>query len=119
MFGRTNAVKENVAGTAEMAARLAQDKRFRKQLLSAIGHGAAARREVRSRTKIVPVVARLAADAELRSELQAAADDLRQAWGRVQQKRSHTGRKIVVGLAAAAGAAAAARGYLKGRKQPS
>ena len=108
MLGRTkrlDAVKEN----AEIAARLAQDKKFRKQLLSALDHGAAARREVKSRTNLVPVVARLASDPTLRRELQAALDDLRKAWGRAQQKRRRTGRKLVVVVLGAAGAAAAAR----------
>ena len=120
MVGRTNrleSVKDNVASSAEIAARLVQDKKFRSQLISAIGHGAAARREVKSRTNFIPVAARLAGDRELRAELQSAADDLRKAWGRVQQKRSHTTRNVVLAVLAVAGAAAAAREFLSGRDE--
>jgi hypothetical protein len=124
MLGRTNridAVKENVASSAELAARLAQDKKLRKQLISAVAHGAAARREVKSRTNLVPVVARLASEPQLRGELQSALDELRKAWGRVQrQKPSHTGRNAVLALLAVAGAAAAARAFFaRGDDRPS
>jgi hypothetical protein len=114
MLGRTkplDSVKEN----AEIAARLARDKKFRKQLISAIGHSAKARRTVRSRTSLVPVVARLASDRALRAELESAVDDLRKAWGRVQRKRSHKGRNVALAAVAVAGAAAVAR-ELFGRK---
>jgi hypothetical protein len=115
MLGRTkplDAVKEN----AEIAARLARDKKFRKQLISAIGHSATARRTVRRRTNLVPVVARLASDRALRGELESAVDDLRRAWGRVQHKRSHRGRNVALAAVGAAIAAAAAR-ELFGRKE--
>jgi hypothetical protein len=114
-----DAVKDNVASSAEVAARLVQDKKFRKQLISAISHGAAARREVKSRTNVIPVALRLAGDRELRAEFQSAADDLRKAWGRVHRKRSHTTRNVMLGVLGVAGVAAAAREFLSGRDRPS
>jgi len=46
MFGRTKtqAVKDHAATSKEFALALSRDKKFRKQLLSAIGHGAKAKR---------------------------------------------------------------------------
>lgn len=109
MIGKStiDTVKETAASRAELAYRLAQDKKFRKQLISAIGHGAKARRTVKSRTSFVPVVTRLASDQHLRDELKSAVDDLRSAVHRAQKKRSHTGRKVAIGLVAAGAAAAA------------
>ena len=40
---KTQALKDNAASAAELATSLAKDKKFRKQLLSAVGHGATAR----------------------------------------------------------------------------
>ena len=41
MYGRskTQAVKDSAASATDLAVSLAQDKKFRKQLLSAMGHG--------------------------------------------------------------------------------
>ena len=53
MFGRskTQAVKESAASGTDLAVSLAQDKKFRKQLLSAVGHGATARERAASRDR--------------------------------------------------------------------
>ena len=52
MFGRskTQAVKDNAASGTDLALALSRDKKFRKQLLSAVGHGAA--REARAASRI-------------------------------------------------------------------
>ena len=46
MFGRskTQAVMDHAATSKDFALALSRDKKFRKQLLSAIGHGAKAKR---------------------------------------------------------------------------
>jgi len=101
MFGRskTKAVKENAASGTELAVSLAQDKRFRKQVLSAMGHGAAARQRAASRIGLVAAVHRLAADKELRSELRQMTANLKNAWTQVEKKRSHKLRNFVIVVA--------------------
>jgi len=101
MFGRskTQAVKENAASGTELAVSLAQDKRFRKQVLSALGHGATARQRAASRIGLVAAVHRLAADKELRSELRQMTTNLKNAWTQVEKKRSHKLRNVVIVVA--------------------
>jgi len=109
MFGRskTQAVKDNAASGTDLAVSLAQDKRFRKQLLSAVGHGAAARQRAASRIGLVAAVHRLGTDKELRSELRQMTENLQNAWTQVEKKRSHKLRNFLlvvggIGTAAAA-----------------
>jgi hypothetical protein len=107
MFGRrskTQAVKDNAASSTELALALARDKKFRKQLAAAIGHGMAARRRAASRFGLAAAAARLAADGELRSELAAATESLQEAWSRVERKRSHRLRTTLLVVGGAAGA---------------
>jgi uncharacterized membrane protein len=104
---KTQAVKEGAASGTDLAVSLAQDKRFRKQLLSAVGHGAAARQRAASRIGLVAAVHRLGADKELRSELRQMTDNLQNAWTQVEKKRSHKLRNFLlvvggIGTAAAA-----------------
>ena len=101
MFGhsKTQAVKENAASGTELAVSLAQDKRFRKQVLSAMGHGAAARQRAASRIGLVAAVHRLAADKELRSELRQMTTNLKNAWTQVEKKRSHKLRNFLIVVA--------------------
>jgi uncharacterized membrane protein len=110
MFGRTrtDVVKENTAAAAELAAALARDKKFRKQLIAATGHGMRAKRRAASRINTLAVLGRLATDAELREELRLMAASLQAARARLEKKRSHTLRKTVFVLAGAGGAAFAA-----------
>src|SRR5882724_9284503 len=109
MFGRnrTQAVKDNAATGTDLAVSLAQDKRFRKQLLSAIGHGAAARERAASRIGLVAAANRLATDKELRSELRQMTANLQKAWTRVEKKRSHKLRNFLLVVAGIGTAAAA------------
>jgi uncharacterized membrane protein len=117
MFGRskTQAVKDNAASGTDLAVSLAQDKRFRKQLLSAVGHGAAARQRAASRIGLIAAVNRLGTDKELRSELRQMSKNLQNAWTRVEKKRSHKLRNflLVVGGIGAAAAAVVPRARKK------
>jgi uncharacterized membrane protein len=115
MFGRTK--RQKAVGQMELAAELARDRRFRKQLLSAAGHGAAARGRATPRTGVIALGGRLAADEELRNELRQMAQNLQNAWSRVERKRSHKLRNLLV-LAGAGGVVAAvpqARRWISGR----
>jgi uncharacterized membrane protein len=113
MLGRkdkTATVKENVATGADLAAALAKDKRFRKQLAAAIGHGAVAQRRAASRIGIVATGKRLAADEELRRNVRDMAVNLRGAWTRAEKKkRSHRARNVLL-VVIGGGAAVAAAG---------
>jgi uncharacterized membrane protein len=109
MFGRstTQAVKENAARGTNFAVSLAQDNRLRKQLLSAVGHGAAARQRAASRIGLVAAVSRLGTDKELRSELRQMTKNLQNAWTRVEKNhRSHKLRNFLI-VGAGIGVAAA------------
>jgi uncharacterized membrane protein len=106
MFGRSRtAVKEQAATVSELATLLARDKRFRRQLLGAATHGSRAKRRAVRQIGVLSVAGRLAADAELRDEVQRMTRDLQAAWNTLQTKRqkSHTLRNTLV--LAGAGAA--------------
>jgi hypothetical protein len=64
MFGRTRRerAKESAASASALALALAQDKRFRKRLLSAIEHGSEAGRRTRRGLGLSGAAARLATD---------------------------------------------------------
>jgi uncharacterized membrane protein len=110
MFGKTRAetVKDNAASAADFVNALARDKKFRKQLAAAGGHGVRAKQRAAARVGLFAVVSRLAADDELRGEIRQMTQNLQGAWARLEQKRSHRGRNVLLVLIGAAGAAAAA-----------
>jgi hypothetical protein len=109
MFGRsrTQAIKDNAVSGKELALALAKDRRFRKELASAISHAAEARRRAASRFGLTAVAARLAADEELRRELTAVVEALDKARRRVEKKRSHRMRNTMLLIVGSAGAFAA------------
>jgi len=110
MFGRTRTkkVKDNAFAAADLAAELAQDKKFRKQLLAGVGHGVRAKQRVATRIGVIAALSRLAADEELRDEARQMARNLQNAWTRLEKKRSHRVRNTFLMLIGAGGAAAAA-----------
>jgi uncharacterized membrane protein len=117
MFGRTKtqAVKDRATSSKDFALALSRDKKFRKQLASAIGHGAKAKRQAAKRVGFLAAATRLVNDKQLRRELETMSKNLQQAWNRVErkQKRSHKLRNTMLvlgGGAAAAGAALKLRG---------
>lgn len=114
----TTAVKEQAATVSELATLLARDKRFRRQLLGAARHGSRAKRRAVRQIGALNVAARLAADAELRDEVQKMTHDLQAAWATLQTKRqkSHTLRNTLV--LAGAGAAVVVAVRTRGRSMP-
>jgi len=116
MIGRsstTDQLKESAVNGKDLAAQLARDRTFRKQVVSAVTHGDRARRRARRNVGLVGVVSRLAADTELRDELDQMSRELRRAWRRVESKRSHRIRNGLLVAAALGGAAAWAFPQLK------
>ena len=104
MIGKTSttdALKQRALTGKELAAQLARDKKFRRQVVAAATHGAAARRRARSRVGLGAAVSRLANDGQLRKELRGMTDDLKHAWSRVDTKRSHKLRTTALLLAGA------------------
>jgi uncharacterized membrane protein len=93
---KTSTVKDSAVDAKQLATDLATDPKFRKKLRSALGHGAAANKRVRSRIGLAAAAARLAADEQLRNELRQMTRDLRDAWGRVERKRSHKFRNFLL-----------------------
>jgi uncharacterized membrane protein len=112
---KTKELRHNAETGKELALALSRDKKFRKQLTSAIGHGVRARRRAASRVGMSAAAARLARDKQLRRELETMTKDLQDAWRRVERKRSHKLRNtlLVLGGGAAAACAYAFRGRLR------
>jgi uncharacterized membrane protein len=112
MFGksRTAAVKEQAAAAADLAAQLAHDKRFRKQVVNAAKHGSRAKGRAVRDIGVLAVAGRLAGDAELRAEVQQMTRDLQAAWARLKEKRDsgHGLRKALLLLVGIGGGAAVA-----------
>jgi uncharacterized membrane protein len=103
--GKTTELKAKAASGKDLAVALAQDKKFRKQLLSAIRHGEFARRRAARQIGPVAVVRRLAADQKLTREVRQMAENLQRAVMRAEQKRSHRLRNTFI-LVGAGGAVA-------------
>ncbi|MDQ2969291.1 MAG: SRPBCC family protein [Actinomycetota bacterium] len=110
MFKRTKSqvLKDNAASATDFATALAKDKKFRRELLSAISHGRIAGRRASSRIGFVAATTRLATDPKLKNELRKMTKSLEGAWGRVEKKRSHKLRNSILIIAGVGGAAAAA-----------
>lgn len=104
MFGRskTERMADRAVSAAELAGQLAEDKKFRRRLLSGIQHSSEAARHTRRGLGLAGAVSRLATDETLLRELRGARDDLQQAYGQLQAKRrGHKLRNLTL-LAAAA-----------------
>jgi uncharacterized membrane protein len=93
---RTTALKEKATSGKDLAVALAQDKKFRKELLSALGHGRIARRHRAHGFGPVAVASRLAADQKLVLELRHMTENLQRAVTRAEQKRSHRLRNTML-----------------------
>jgi hypothetical protein len=84
-----------------------KDRRFRKQVASAVAHATVARRRAKRKFGLAAAVRRLNADPVLRREVRAAVTSLEKALGRVEKKRSHKLRNSLLVVAGVGGAAAA------------
>jgi len=102
-------LKDSATSASELATALAKDRKFRKQLVSGIGHGVVARRRAARRIGFVAAVSRLTADPKLRTELRKMMKNLDKAWSRVEKKRSHKLRNTLLVVVGAVGATAAAK----------
>ena len=110
---RTKVLMNNASSGKELALALSRDKKFRKQLAEAVGHGVRARRRAASRLGMTAAAVRLATDEELRNELQTMAQNLQEAWSRAERKRSHRARNTVLVFIGTGSAVAAVYGWRK------
>jgi len=93
---RTTVLKEKATSGKDLAVALAQDKKFRKELISALGQGRIARRHAARGFGPVAVASRLAADQKLVLELRHMTENLQRAVTRAEQKRSHRLRNTLL-----------------------
>jgi len=113
---RSQALKESAASATDFATALAKDRKFRKELLSAISHGTIARRRAARRIGLVAAVTRLGADPKLKREIRKMTRNLENAWGRIERKRSHNLRNSLLVAVGVGGAAAVAMKTRKGSR---
>ena len=112
---RTTALRENAASASEFASSLAKDKKFRKELLSAISHGTIAQRRASRKLGFVAAVTRLGTDPKLKRELNKMVGSLDKVWSRVEKKRSHKLRNVILIVGIGGGAVAAAMPKVRNR----
>jgi uncharacterized membrane protein len=114
---RTDSVRKDAARGGGFAAALAKDKKFRKELLRAAGHGRTAKRRAERRIGFFATSRRLATDDRLRREVQEMMEHLQNAWGRVEKKRSNKLRNtfLIVGVGGAAAAVPQVRRFVVAR----
>jgi uncharacterized membrane protein len=110
MFGRsrTAVLKDKATSATELAGSLAKDKRFRKELVSAISHGTLARRRAARKIGFLAAATRLAGDPKLKQELNKMMSSLDKVVHRVEKKQSHKLRNTLLVLGGVGGAVAAA-----------
>jgi uncharacterized membrane protein len=113
---KTSAVKNSAASATEFASALAKDKKFRRELASAISHGTLAKRRAARKIGFVAAATRLSTDPKLRREVKKMVDSLDKVWSRVEKKRSHKLRNVLVVLGVGGAAAAAVASRKKVRK---
>jgi uncharacterized membrane protein len=105
---RTAALRENAASASEFASSLAKDKKFRKELLSAISHGTIAQRRASRKFGLVAAATRLGSDPKLKRELNKMVASLDKVWSRVEKKQSHKLRNFILIVGIGGGVVAAA-----------
>jgi hypothetical protein len=101
--GKRDRLKDSAISASALAVQLAQDRRFRRRLISALQHSSEARRRTRRELGLAGVARRFAADEALHAELKGARDDLQKAYARLEAKRrgSRLRKLFVLSLAAA------------------
>ncbi len=84
---RRQAIKENAVSASELALQLAQDRKFRKRLLSGLKHSSEASTRTGRGLGLTGAIAQLASDRALQRHLRSARKDLRGAYRRLETKR--------------------------------
>jgi len=101
-------LKDKATSATELGSALAKDKKFRKELVSAISHGTLARRRAARKIGFLAAATRLAGDPKLKHELNKMMASLDKVVHRVEKKQSHKLRNTLLVLGGVGGAVAAA-----------
>lgn len=110
---RTKKAKDMLSDALTYADDLVRDERMRSDLRSALDHGLAASRRLRTDTGLAGLTERLESDKTLKKNVRSMLDDLDRAAGRARRRTSHRMRNSILVLA---GAAMAVVGILRGRR---
>src|SRR5215208_2480412 len=102
----TSDVQDAASGGRELARRLANDRKFRREVAAAVRHAALARQRSRRRAGVPAALALAATDNVIRRELTESWARLRSAQARVEKQRRRRRRRLVALLTGLAGAAA-------------
>jgi uncharacterized membrane protein len=105
--------RSKTASATDFTTSLAKDKKFRKELLSAISHGTIAQRRAARKIGFFAVATRMSRDPKLKREVKKMVASLDRAWSRVEKKRSHKLRNTLLVLGGVGGAIAAAMPFRK------
>ena len=102
---KTDMLKDRAGSAADLAAALAKDKKFRRELMEAVSHGTIARRRAARRLGFVAAVSRISNDPMIKREISRTAKSLDKALSRVgvQRKQSHKLRNTMIVLVGAGG----------------
>jgi len=84
---RKQAIKRSAVSAYELALQLAQDRKFRKRLLSGLKHSSEASTRTGRGLGVTGAIAQLTSDRSLQRELRSARKDLRGAYRRLETKR--------------------------------
>src|SRR5262245_40853122 len=103
---KTSALKDSAVSASEFATALAKDKKFRKELMSAISHGTIAQRRAAKKIGFVAVATRMTRDPKLKREVQKTIHSLDKVWARMERKRSHKVRNTLLIIGGIGGVAA-------------
>jgi uncharacterized membrane protein len=93
---KTSALKDSATSASEFASSLAKDKKFRKELMSAISHGTIAQRRAARKIGFFAAATRMSSDPKLKREVQRMVGSLDKVWSRVEKKRSHKVRNTLL-----------------------
>ncbi len=102
---KTDMLKDRAGSAADLAAALAKDKKFRRELMEAVSHGTIARRRAARRLGFMAAVGRISNDPMIKREISRTAKSLDKALSRVgvQRKQSHKLRNTMIVLVGAGG----------------
>jgi uncharacterized membrane protein len=100
---KTDVLKDRAESAADLTSALVKDKKFRRELMSAVSHGAIARRRAASRLGFMAAVGRISGDPMIKREIRRTARSLDNALSRIQRKRSHKLRNTMIVLVGAGG----------------
>jgi hypothetical protein len=103
---RKDKVMDSATSLSELATKLAGDKKFRKQVRSAVEHGSAVRARTRGSRGVGDAARRFMNDQALQAELRRTRDELENAYSRLGAvQRRGRARRVMLVLGAASAAA--------------